>query len=248
MSKDITVQITVQDHNKDFYTYGNLLIYKTDCTVIETVKHVQELERPEPRLCDRLNPLTGTKDYINNIPIPEIKTFRHHIEPIKQEMKRPDGMYFMNSNAANKYATLLNTFIDYQEQQIKDLQSKLNSYEIEESVTMKHVQPEPQRKSLGMYEGVEIFESDTVYYLDLMDFVIHKTTAIKVKLNFESKYISKVYLTPKEANARQKEEVEKMAMDYKKISFNDVCRLNGNVWDYAIEAFEKDHNISYLPL
>ena len=148
--------------------------------------------------------------------------------------------------------TVIETVEHVQEldQQVKDLQAKLNTYEIEESVTMKHVQPEPQRKSLGIYDGVEIFEETRSWFVDL------KTLEIKAPEGFElENWVedninneSKVYLTPKEANARLKEEVIKKANDYLiSITINQWLGNRKHFVDYAIEAFEKDHNITYLP-
>lgn len=251
-----------------------------------------------------------------------------------QQLERPVTIVFTEITSFARVDTTiknLNTFIDYQEQRIKDLQAKLNTYEIEESVTMKHVQPEPKgycirrtpenkevlnkwankkeskqdrsllrglyqlndgwvfsvcptlswsliqhhyqfegftelftvedffekvgytsephRKSLGMYQGVEIYEETCAWFIikdNLSICKMHGKNCVETEWHTETERYSKVYLTPKEANARLKEEVEKKAMDCRKISFNDVCRLNGNVWDYAIELIEKEYGVTYL--
>ena len=223
MSKDITVQIKVKEYGPELYKINETgsFIRKELCTVIETVEHVQELE-----------------------------------------------------------------------QQIKDLQSKLNTYEIEESVTMKHVQPEPtsfessnveferlagkwvnkgfnhtindekpfpiskapepQRKSLGMHEGVEVYEGTKVWFVDIKHLKIRKSILSKSSyINMADKdgvYYSKFYLTPKEVNARLKDIVTDKARNYT-FSINSKMYYDTayGVIDYAIEAFEKDHNITYLP-
>ena len=63
-----------------------------------------------------------------------------------------------------------------------------------------------------------------------------------------AKTLSKLYLTPKEANARLKEIVREKAWDYPvtitKREYDKGC--NGFI-DFAIEVFEKDHNVIYLP-
>ena len=137
-------------------------------------------------------------------------------------------------------------YVQELEQQIKDLQAQLNTYEIEESVTMKHVQPEPHRKLLGTYEGVDIFDNTDAWFVDLKELNIVKFNHMKHYLSIAGLEgdlcdYSKMYLIPKEANARQKEEVIKKA---KEITFT-LAELEK--YDFAIEAFEKDHNITYLP-
>lgn len=77
-------------------------------------------------------------------------------------MKRPEAVFFMASASANTHTKKLNDFIDYQEQQIKELQSKLNTYEIEQGITMKHVQPVVKPIRTINYEG----KDRDKYYLD----------------------------------------------------------------------------------
>ena len=148
--------------------------------------------------------------------------------------------------------TVIETVEHVQElnQQIKDLQAKLNTYEIEESMTMKYVQPEPQRKSLGMYEGVEIYEETDAWFVDIKNLIITVAAGFDIDSWGEALEIneSKVYLTPKEVNARLKEEVTKKAKDYPvSITVKQWFSNSKHLIHYAIEAFEKDHNITYLP-
>lgn len=300
--KDILVQIMVQEHNNEFFTYGMLLIPKSKCTVIKTVEHVQQLERPV------------------TIVFTEITSFARVDTTIKN----------------------LNTFIDYQEQQIKDLQAQLNTYEIEDSVTMKHVQPEvlgdikglhdilqsmdtpepkliakkgefvklvsstcenliiyntpyelmadyfengsvplgmngwyssdyiknhnmkfekcsapaPQRRPLGMYDGLETCNYTKAWFVDfntlkIMEGSLSKGSYINVA-DKDGVYYSRFYLTPKEANARLKEEVTKKA---KQRTFTfDELEIYNNKWmecitplGYAIELIEKEYGVTYLP-
>ena len=137
------------------------------------------------------------------------------------------------------------------EQQIKDLQAKLNTYEIEESVTMKHVQPEPQRKSLGIYQGVEIFENTKSWFvvkdkLIIIEHQLSKSSNIRGAFE-ECVYYTKCYLTPKEANARLKEIVREKAEDYPvSITVKQWFSNNKQLIHYAIEAFEKKFNVKYI--
>ena len=147
-------------------------------------------------------------------------------------------------------------YVQELEQQIKDLQAQLNTYEIEESVTMKHVQPEPQRKSLGIYEGVEIYEETDAWFVDLKELKIvkfdHMKHSIAVAGSEGDLYdYSKMYLIPKEVNARQKEEVTKKAkkrtFTFPELEYQYDNWLTSDAIDYAIELIEKEYNIIYLP-
>jgi len=255
-----------------------------------------------------------------------------------QKLKRLDGpvwMYFMNSSAANKYATLLNTFIDYQDQQIKDLQYKLNTYEIEESVTIKQVDPKPKgycikrtpenakalnnwaneqhggtickyegsgetfeyyiysipvvdkmyyvkfyvnkekiygftelftaeeffakvgytpepkliaNQPIGVYEGVEIFKDTKAWFVYLKELKIVKFDHMKHSLAAALYKYSKMYLTPKGANARLRSEIAKKAMDYPiTITSNEYNNGDVTLHGRAMKAIEKEYNITYLP-
>ena len=104
-------------------------------------------------------------------------------------------------------------------------------------------EPEPQRKSLGIYEGVEIYEETRSWFVDLETLEIRAPEGFDLENWVEDNINneSKVYLTPKEANARLKEEVIKKAIDY------PFTLAELEKYDFAIEAFEKDHNITYIP-
>jgi len=149
--------------------------------------------------------------------------------------------------------TVIETVEHVQEldQQVKDLQAKLNTYEIEESVTMKHVQPEPQRKSLGIYDGVEIFEETDAWFVDIKNLIITVAAGFDIDSWGEALEINeyKVYLTPKEVNARLKEEVIKKAIDYPFTITTHKYNTGHRLFiDYAIEAFEKEYNVQYLTI
>lgn len=113
--------------------------------------------------------------------------------------------------------------------------------------------PEPQRKSLGMYDGVEIYEETDAWFVDLKELKIVKFDYMKHSLAVAGsegdKYdYSKMYLTPKEANARLKGIVTDKAIDYPFTITTRKYNTEHKIFiDYAIEAFEKDHNITYLP-
>lgn len=258
MSKDITVQIKVQEAHEwliqDYYCANigfesHIIIPKNICTVIKTVEHVQELEQQIKDLQAKLN----TYEIEDSMTIKYVQPNVKYV-PSKEEFEKacsaPEPMEKVYPGSHN--------------QKLFDLMNKNHGLVLSESemqdiiycvksLTKKEVNtPKPQRKSLCMYEGVEVFDNTNAWFVDLKEFNIvkfdHMKHSIEVAgLECHLYDYSKMYLTPKEANARLKEEVEKKAMDCRKISFNDVCRLNGNVWDYAIELIEKEYGVTYLP-
>ena len=171
---------------------------------------------------------------------------------ITVQSKRAKPIYDDFGNVGS-YITAIISFIDYQEQQIKDLQAKINTYEIEDSVTMKHVQHEPQRNSLCIYDGVEIFEETDAWFVDIKNLIITVAAGFDIDSWGESLEIneSKVYLTPKEVNARLKQEVIKKAKE-RTFTLAELEKYD-NDWfmmkkpiDFAIEAIEKKFNVKYI--
>jgi len=110
-----------------------------------------------------------------------------------------------------------------------------------------------QRKSLGSYQGVEIFEGDTVYFIDLetLEIESEKIREIGNWLNKDDSDISKMYLSPKEANQRLKEEVKKVAKERKFTlkeleDYDNDWFMMKNPLSHAIELVEKEFNVKYL--
>jgi len=125
----------------------------------------------------------------------------------------------------------------------------------------KVVQPAPvQRKSIGVYEGIEVFDGDIGYLITYSDMKINtyvfRDLSLKVNKLGDSEFSSKVYLSPKEANQILKSEVEKVAKE-RTFNFNETIevtnrylrsnRFNSDILiDYAIELVEKEFNVKYL--
>jgi hypothetical protein len=170
-------------------------------------------------------------------------------------MERPEVVFFMSSASANTYTQKLNKFIDYQEQQIKDLQTKLNTYEIEKGVTMKHVQPNiPQCSRTIHFEGKDIPEDTEVYWINKEDLNIGYVQIILIEYALiETSKNTKIYLTKPEVNARLKEMVIEKAKK-RKFSIEEIFDFEHwlemgaykNFREYAIELVEKEKNIKYL--
>ena len=138
----------------------------------------------------------------------------------------------------------------------QDNKGDINGYSAATARTMKFEHcsaPEPQRKSLGMYDGVELFDNTDAWFVDLKELKIvrfdHMKHYLAVAGSESDLYdYSKMYLIPKEANARLKEIVREKANDYPvSITVKQWLSNRKHFIDYAIEAFEKDHNITYLP-
>ena len=118
--------------------------------------------------------------------------------------------------------------------------------------TVEHVQPEPQRKSLGMYDGVEVFEGDITYHIIFKILKILKVKSSSETVFGETECGSKSYLTPKEVNARLKEEVTKKAkkrtFTFAELEYQYDNWLELSVLEYAIELIEKEYNVQYLTI
>lgn len=110
--------------------------------------------------------------------------------------------------------------------------------------------PVPPRKLLGTYEGKEVYEDTKAWFVNLDLLKIEMLKDIKSIENFSidgALGTSKVYLTPEEANARLKEEIEKKAMDYKvSISQRELSQKNKSIWAIAVEQVEKEFGVTYL--
>lgn len=108
------------------------------------------------------------------------------------------------------------------------------------------------RKSLGFYEGVEVFEDTKSWHINLKTLEIKESIGNDVALMeaiFDDS--SKDYLTPAAANARLREEVEKKARHVKfsieEYEAWDMKRFNyHSPHEYAIFLVEKEYNVQYL--
>lgn len=114
--------------------------------------------------------------------------------------------------------------------------------------------PEPcpaPRTPIGEVDGQEVYEGDTVYWIDTDKLKIYPVT-ITSKIDWENansieEGYSKAYLTPEAVNARLKEIVIEKAKDYKfSISECIEATQNSTPLAYAIEKIEKEFNVRYL--
>ena len=248
MSTNIIVYIKVKEaiDNQMAYIipdYPWILIPKSTCTVIETVEHVEELERQIKYL----------QAPLNTYEIEESVTMKH----VQPEPK-------LISKVVPKEGEIWKYYNDHfiigiikgESCQVKGLDgNKWNcEYPIKYFISNDNwthcSEPEPQRKSLGMYDGVEIYEDTKAWFVDLKTLEINAPEGFELENWVEDNINneSKVYLTPKEANARLKEIVREKAKDYPvSITVTQWFSNNKQFIHYAIEAFEKDHNITYLP-
>lgn len=263
MSKDIIVQIKVKEaiDNQMAYIipdYPWILIPKSTCTVIETVERVQELEQQIKDLQAKLN----TYEIEESITMKYVQPEPFIIAKSGEWVKIVD----MGSATLSKikpeftigkpYELNEDLFINGHFEVKKDDDEEQNGFSVEISRTMKFEKcsaHEPQRKSLGMHEGAEVFDNTDAWFVDLKELEIVKFDHIKhsievAGLEGDLYDYSKLYLTPKEANARLKEIVREKANDYPVlITVKQLFSNNKQFILYAIEAFEKDHNITYLP-
>lgn len=111
-----------------------------------------------------------------------------------------------------------------------------------------------QRKSLGFYEGTEIFPETKAWYINLRTLEIVDIDCTMTINEYIVRdwpgydgFSSKVYLDPKEANARLKKEVEKKAKDYK-LSISECVEAtqHSTPLAYAIQQVEQQYGVTYL--
>ena len=226
MSKDITVQITVQEYGPELYKINETgsFIRKELCTVIEIVKHVQ------PKCSYLGNFAKIGEEWIPKVNVPNKENFEVPAN------KRCSGWGYLKGNVGD--------IVRYYD---------VVSYEKALLEYRNTLVPEPQRKSIGMYDGVEIYEDTKAWFVDLGSFrIIERFLPISTCISYSEDngiYYSRFYLTPKEANARLKEEILKKA---KKKTFT-FAELEGfDKYDhtpigYAIQLIEKEFNVIYLP-
>ena len=116
-----------------------------------------------------------------------------------------------------------------------------------ESVTVQNTTTE--RKQIGTYEGVEIYEDTKAWFVDIKHLRVVDIGGVKLEHWYrESIFCSKVYLTAKEANQRLKEEVVKVAMN-RTFTFEEYKWFVDNFANplkYAIELVEKERGVVYL--
>jgi len=244
--KDITVQITVQEYGS-YYQFNNCyLIPKELCTVIKTVEHVQELEQQIKDLQAKLN----TYEIEDSV---TMKHVQHEVKKLQYNEKLLIELWY-ERNPCHDYSQegkdmfWKTAFMVFEDYMMLVLPNKIATNARNINFEVKELTPEPQRKSLGIYEGVEIFEGDITYYIMFKTLKILKVKSSSKTVFGETECGSKSYLTPKEANARLKEIVREKAEDYPvSITVKQWFSNNKQLIHYSIEAFEKDHNIIYLP-
>ena len=116
-----------------------------------------------------------------------------------------------------------------------------------ESVTVQNTTTE--RKQIGTYEGVEIYEDTKAWFVDIKHLRVVDIGGVKLEHWYrESIFCSKVYLTAKEANQRLKEEVTKAAKN-RTFTFEEYKWFVDNFANplkYAIELVEKERGVVYL--
>lgn len=173
------------------------------------------------------------------------------IEP-KTESK-PNNQEMKNFSPLTPFSELLN-FMYNQETKIKELQTKLNTYEIEEGLThtVKHVQQDVKPVRTIHFEGQDIPEDEVVYFIGKITFEI-----LSDKIgNLDKEYLkedednSKIYRKSQtaELNARLKELVTERAKE-RKFTFNELknfYKYEYTALNYAIELTEKELYIKYL--
>ena len=108
-----------------------------------------------------------------------------------------------------------------------------------------------QRKSLGVIDGKDVFEGDTIWWIDTDTLIIIPVKVDKdtsfVNADNEKEGYTKCYLSPKEADQRLKEEVEKVAKYHPvTCTWNQILGRCRGFHDLAIEAVEKEFNVKYL--
>ena len=117
-----------------------------------------------------------------------------------------------------------------------------------ESVTVQNTTTE--RKQIGTYEGVEIYEDTKAWFVYIINLEIKHPEGFDFETWLEDGPYkeSKVYLTAKEANQRLKEEVVKVAMN-RTFTFEEYKWFVDNFANplkYAIELVEKERGVVYL--
>jgi len=250
MSKEITVQIKVEDYNEEFYIhngYNKCFILKDDCTVVSaTVDHVQ----PEPN-DDDLKFCAHPLEKFNAFP-KLIAKAGEWVKIVSMGKITEDLKSFMENKPYKLREDFYEDGIFRVELDNEGIKNGL--YTRGQNVKFE-VCPAPiQRKSLGFYEGVEIFEDTKAWFVSIKELkIIEAKYSLSDANNYskDNECYSKLYLSPKEANQRLKEEVAKKAMEVK-FSISDFEKWNSqekglcNELDYAISLVEKEFNVKYL--
>ena len=116
-----------------------------------------------------------------------------------------------------------------------------------ESVTVQNTTTE--RKQIGTYEGVEIYEDTKAWFVDIKHLRVVDIGGVKLEHWYrESIFCSKVYLSAKEANARLRKEVGKVAKN-RKFTLEELKHFDKHEYTaigFTIELVEKEHNVVYL--
>lgn len=261
--KDITVQIKVHEHDENYFLLkGNHafhLINRSDCTVIaDPVDSVQ----PAPSFHVDLSNMkvSGGENesldylYLKSNASPKL------IAKAGEWVKIVGSDFELQDFTLNKPYQLKEDLFDrgyYKDNNghfrvIADDNGIENGYS--ESFAHRSLKfevcPAPvQRKSLGFYEGTEIFDDTKAWFINYESLKIVEMKDIVTIENFTSELFgcSKVYLDPKEVNARLKKEVEKKAMDYKfSISECVEATQHSTPFAYAIQQLEKEFGVTYL--
>lgn len=259
MSKKI-VQIEVVDYDEKFYRMVGFypsFISKKDCTTIsDPVDHVQT----EPKINIDFNPVKENnwiKDLkLPHIENPELNAFPKLIAKKGECVKIVDlgkNAKTVDSFSQGKIYKLREDFIEGQVFRVfLDDTGQQNGLYTKDSNMKFEVCPAPvQRKSLGFYEGVEIFPETKAWDVNLKTLSIHKATPLTSFEYWEHDFdgLSKVYLSPKEADQRLKEEVEKVAME-KGLTWQQLLDWYNtsmlDVFAFAIELVEKEFGVTYL--
>jgi len=249
MSKEITVQIKVEDYNEEFYIhngYNKCFILKDDCTVVSaTVDHVQ----PEPN-DDDLKFCAHPLEKFNAFP-KLIAKAGEWVKIVSMGKITEDLKSFMENKPYKLREDFYEDGIFRVELDNEGIKNGL--YTRGQNVKFEVCPAPVQRKSIGFYEGVEIFENNTVYFIDIKKLKIEpeKIRECGIWLNKDDSDCSKMYLSPKEADKRLKEEVKKVAKE-RTFTIGEIeywiksSSTPEEIVDYAIELAEKEFNVKYL--
>jgi hypothetical protein len=211
-----------------------LWIFKEDCTVIsETVDHVQ----PEP------------KGWCIKRTLDNAEVLNKWMNSIDENLAYCQDFGYVISDTSDILSIVMLSIPEgYTEVfTVEDFFSKVG-----------YVAP-IQRNSLYKHEGKDIYEGDVLYMVNIVNLKIEQLKSAH-NLNFSELFkegkddwqdYSRCYLSPKEANQRLKEEVEKVSKERKFTieeikpyftGYYKVCSFE----TYAIELVEKEFNVKYL--
>jgi len=257
MSKEIKgiVKLTEYDSNYYFIEGTCTHVPKTAVELIsDPVNHVQ----PEPKYNVGLSNLTvtggkdGPLDYFKIVASPKlIARAGQWVKPISF------GDVSTTAFTINKPYELLHDLHENGTFWAIDDKGGKNGYGLMSGATFEICPAPVQRKSIGVYNGTEIYEDTKAWFVGLHELKIYRAD-LSLKdacsgggSSKDSDSYSKVYLSPKEADERLKSEVKKVAQErnftaQEVQNWQNDIDLSETFMDYAIELVEKEMGITYL--